>query len=480
MTPNGNHTLIKIPKIYQEMFTTDKKEIILESGRNGGKSKNAYLFAGIRAALYPDEDIVIARASYGSIKTSSFNEMCEVLDGISAFEGLFKYRTSPCSISRVDGGTTIYFIGVGGSKERTKGFKPLNKVGVVILEEAQELKSKEHYDQTMASLRRRFGEDCKVITIFNPPAQELSWINLWSRSKRSDPDYLVIHSSWLDITPFLSDRDIKEILKIKNENKVYYDYMYGGIPSGAGNSVYPMFRKETHLIPKGHLQSTLETMSVAGVIIGADASVVRDCTCFVPIFILRNGQGLVIDPFIHDPKRDGSYGSHAIVEQFVSSWFMELRQTYGLDTGQPVPIMFSVDSASPDLVKACQFFFSNRAFVRPVIKGTQLQMVDTVQSSITKNCVLIYDNDRYYSTKGWQKYSTNQEWNGMNPLAFQLSMLVWDESGVKYDPIVPNDVSDAFTYGVIAWYGKVENIYWLSTIQKLRKDYYFIQRKEES
>lgn len=480
MTHNETHTTIKISKIFQQLFTTDKKDAILKGGRAGGKSKIAYILAGVRAAMKPDEDIVIARASYGSIKDSSYNEMCEVLDSITAFDNLFSYKTSPCRISRVDGGTIVYFLGVGGNKERTKGFKPLHKVGVVILEEAQELKSKEHLDQTMASLRRRFGEDCLVITIFNPPAQELHWINLWARSKQLDPDYLVIHSSWLDISPFLNDRDIKEILKIKNENKVYYDYMYMGIPSGAEGAVYPMFRKEVHLIPVNELTTRLESTRIYGCVIGADASVVRDCTCFVPIMILSNGQGLVCSPFIHDPKKDGSYGSHAIVQNFVSVWFRELINKYHLDEGKPVPILFSVDSASPDLVKACQFFFSNRAFVRPVNKGTQLQMVDTVQSSLTKNVVMILDDGNYYSTKGWEKYTNSQEWNGIHPLAFQLSMLVWDQTGTKYDPIVPNDISDAFTYGVIAWYGNTENMYWLSTLQRLRKDYYVVKRKEEN
>ena len=57
-------------------------------------------------------------------------------------------------------------MGIGGSTDRTKGFKPKNKIGLVILEETQELKSREHLDQTLASLRRRFGKIVKLL-LFN-------------------------------------------------------------------------------------------------------------------------------------------------------------------------------------------------------------------------------------------------------------------------------------------------------------------------
>ena len=45
-------------------------------------------------------------------------------------------------------------------------------------------------------------------------------------------------------------------------------------------------------------------------------------------------------------------------------------------------------------------------------------------------------------------------------------MLIWNERQDNYDPIVPNDVSDAATYGVISWFKNTENIQYFN-IQKL-------------
>lgn len=186
---------IKIAEVYRPIFTGQYKDIILESGRDAGKTKTAVILAGLTAAQFPKEDIIIARASYGSIGDSIYNETTEALDSIESFRDKFVYKKSPLRIVRKGGGTNIYFMGVGGSKDRTKGIHPKHKVKMVIIEETQEIKTQENYDQTLASLRRNFGEDCIVLTIFNPPAQELHWINVFANKKRKDNDY------WLFTVP---------------------------------------------------------------------------------------------------------------------------------------------------------------------------------------------------------------------------------------------------------------------------------------
>ena len=55
----------------------------------------------------------------------------------------------------------------------------------------------------------------------------------------------------------------------------------------------------------------------------------------------------------------------------------------------------------------------------------------------------------------------------MNLLAEQFEMLTWNEKQDNYDPIVPNDVSDAATYGIITWFKNPENIQYFN-IAKLR------------
>lgn len=459
---------IEIAEVFKPLFLGNSLDYILNAGRNAGKSKTAYILVGLHTATNPDEDIVVARASYGSIKDSAYNEIQEVLENIEAFEGEFIFRTSPLRIIRKNTGATIYFMGVGGSKDRTKGIKPLHKVGMLVLEEAQELKSREHYDQTLASLRRRFGKDCKVITIFNPPAQELHWINVWAKEKEKEKDYCVIHSSFYDILPFLSDRDIYEILKIKAENKTYFDYMYMGIPTGSFGCCYPMFRREFHVISPKDFSSFLEKTGVRikAVVIGGDGAITHDTTAFVPKLILSNGQSVNGWLFIHNPQENGVIGYHTLVVDYLTKWLNDICKMYRLGTvdealeckrrGLPIemiPIYMRVDSAAPDLIRECQMFLSNRVDVLPIHKGTIIEMVGVCQSAIANNCEYIIDYGYYHN------YYTNRDiQTEVNPLAEQISMLAWNDKQTGYDPIIPNDICDAWTYGTFFWYKNEENI----------------------
>ena len=471
---------IQVPKCFEPLFLGASLNYLLESGRIGGKSKNAYILSGVTAGINPNEDIVIARASYGSIGDSAYNEVVEVFEGIDAFNGLFKYRTSPYRIVRNNNSKTpqtIYFIGAGGSTDRTKGFKPKNPVGLLIIEEAQELKSKEHLDQLMATLRRRFGANCKVVVCFNPPAQELHWINVMAKQLRNDKDWTVIHNSWQDISMFLTDRDITEILKCKYENPDYYTYMYMGMPTGKLGLCYPMFRKDLHMIDyevRGQAK-VLSDFRIVGCIIGVDAAVNHDATAFTPLLIMSNGQCAVGKVFYHNPLENGVKGSYPLVENEVSRWFKELRQENELDNPydymRSVPIAFIVDSAATDMVQALQYYFSNRAMVYAVKKGTIPQMVGTVQNAIGKNIVTIYDYGGYYN------YTQNKWIKSENVLAYQIQMLKWNEKETGYDDIIPNDVCDSFTYAIWYYYKNTENLVWLDNITRIRQDYYQVKQK---
>ena len=48
-------------------------------------------------------------------------------------------------------------------------------------------------------------------------------------------------------------------------------------------------------------------------------------------------------------------------------------------------------------------------------------------------------------------------------------MLTWNEKQDNYDPIVPNDVSDAATYGIVSWYKNPENIGYFNIMKNIGK-----------
>ena len=468
---------IQFAECFKPLLSGEYENIILECGRVGGKSKHMYLTAGVRIAAYPEEDIVICRASYGSIGDSSFNEMLEVLNDIEEFDGKFVARSSPYRLSRADGGGTIYFMGIGGSKDRTKGFKPKHKVGMVIIEEAQELKSQEHLDQTLATLRRRFGEHCLLVVAFNPPNNVYHWINKWSKIMAKDKDWLIIHNSWQDILPFLNDRDVKEILKTKFIDNDYYNYMYMGIPTGGLGRVYPMFREDLHVVKYESRQTSkiIQDFRVVACIVGCDGAVTHDKTVFVPRLIMSNGQAVAAQIFMHDPKINGVKGSFPLVENEGTRWFADLRRENELDNPYDyrysIPIIFVVDSAATELIQALNYYFGNRALVRAIKKGTILQMVDVVQSAIGKNVVSIYDYGGYYN------YTQNRFIQCPNPLVEEYVSLLWNEKQTGYDNSIPNDCTDADTYGINFYYKNTENLVWLDDVANRRKDYYTLKKE---
>ena len=472
---------IKMPKNWKPIIDAinnhDKEGILIPTGRISGKTKNTVLVATLLLLEFPYHDIVVTRSSYGSMADSSYSEfetaIGELPDELSS---QFVFKKSPLRIERVDGSGIIYFIGSGGAnKDRTKGLHTKHPTIAVVVEETQEFKDKESYDQFMASVRRNLANNAVVMVLGNPPAIDAHWFNQLVKQKEKDSDWLVVRMTWEDIIGFLNDFDIKEILKCKILEPEYYNWLYGGIATGGLGQVYPMFRKDIHLIPFAERANSklLQDFRIVGVIIGCDGAVNKDSTVFVPRFIMSNGQSVAGKIFYHDPKQNGVKGSFPLVENEGKRWFAELCKENNLDNPSDfrysIPIIFVVDSAATELIQALRYYFSHRASVFAIKKGTIIQMVDTVQSAIGKNVVGIYDYGGYYN------YTKNKWINDENILAYQYRSLIWNEKQTGYDPAVPNDATDADTYAIYFYYRQVENIVWLQDVVNRRKDYYILQ-----
>lgn len=463
-----------LPIKLKEIIDGPEPYCLVHGGRLGGKTKGAVVISTATLMEYPDTDVVAARASYGSLGDSSYSEFEEAIGGLDEMlKERFTFRKSPLRIQYCNQGT-IYFMGYGGSTDRTRSFKPKHKISVVILEETQELRKRENLDQALASFRRHFGEKVKVIIMGNNPAQKAHWFNQYIEECKQDKDYKVIHMSYLDILPFINDYDLKEVLKVKRRNPDKYEWMYMGQPTGAFGSVYPMFDQQDHVITSREFSFFLEnsTTKIVGCVIGGDGAVNRDATSFVPIFLLSNGESAVGPIFYHNPQESGQMGYHKLVQDHVRRWLEELIRAYNLGSKEDVernpyaqikPIWMRIDSAAPDLVQECRYFFGDRVDVGPYKKSSIQEMVGVCQSAISSDRVYVVD---YGGHKNYveNKWSTDQ----MNLLCQQLDQLIWNEKQTGYDPIVPNDVCDAWTYGTGFWFGNTENINWFDIVRNNR------------
>ena len=474
--PNRLREYSQEPKVYiasafKPLFTsTQYNEFILIGGRAGGKTKTASILAGLSSAMFPNQDIIISRATDTSMRDSVYQEVKEVFESQEAFKGIFVYYRNPLRIQRIDGSSIVYFLPSGYSTEATKGFKTAHKVSLFILEETQQLKSRLHYEQLKASINRRFGENVKIVILGNRPESRYHWFNKFIEEKSRDNSCLVIETSWKDISPFLSDLEIKDILRLKKTNPNYYAYMYEGKLTSSLGQVYPMFNKDRHVIKYNDLRVVLHNkLQIVGCIVGCDGAVAKDKTVFAPCLIFNNGQIGVADLFVHDPTIDGVFSTVDIVEKFATKWFVKLRQKYGLDDFR-VPIHFTVDSAATDLYMHIRSFFSGRATCSQVHKKTIPLMVSNLQSAISKDNVYVIDFEEGYFSYARNKYITKIE--SENPLISELTKLSWDEkTQTKYDGTIPNDCVDALTYATLDIYSNPLNLHFLTFAKQRRKDY---------
>lgn len=463
---------IQLPLKFKRVVEAPQPYILIDGGRLGGKSNGTSILAVINQLQHPYTDGIVARVSYGSLADSSYAEIEHALQQFEGFEDDFVMKKSPLRIERKGNAGTIYFLGYGGNNtSRTKSIRPKHKINFVILEETQELKDERNLDEALASFRRHFGEDIKVYVLGNPPPMEAHWFNRFRLRKLNDPDWLCIRMTWEDIVPFINDFDLKEILKTKISDPEYYKWFYMGEANGGFGSVYPMFRKTKHVITVQQFDRLIESNSirVVGCVIGGDGAVNRDATSFVPIILLNNGQSVIGPIFFHNPKDDGVIGYHQLVQDHLTRWLeeicrrfrlgspMEMRQHPGM---RILPIWMRIDSAAPDLIQECRFFMGDRCNVGPIQKHHVIEMVGVAQSAISNNNMIIIDYGGYYD------YMKNK-WvqKDMNLLAEQISMLIWNEKQDNYDPIVPNDVCDAWTYGNYFWYSNQENIQYFNILK---------------
>jgi len=470
---------VQLPLAFKDIMDSGCPNVLLYGGRLGGKSNNTAIIAILTMLQHPDRDIVVARVSYGSLADSSFAEMEHAIESFDndAIREEFILRKSPLRIERKGGHGTCYFIGYGGSNtSRTKSIRPKHKIKVVILEETQELKDKRNLDEALASLRRHYDTEKSTVYILgNPPPQEAHWFNQFIYQCKLDPDWYVYNLTYKDIVPFINDYDLKEIIKAKITYPEYYDWFYMGKASGGFGSVYPMFRKDKHIITAQEFEYIREkdkSLRIVAVVVGGDGAVNRDSTAFVPMLLLNNGQTVIGPIFYHNPVDDGVIGYHQLVQDHLTRWFRELCGRYHLGTIEElrqhptmraVPVWFRIDSAAPDLIQECRFFLGDRCEIGPIRKASVMEMVGVCQSAIANENIILVDYGGYYS---YVKNTFIKK--DVNLLAEQLSMLIWNEKQNNYDPIVPNDVADAFTYGCYFWYSNQENIQYFNIIKQQR------------
>jgi PBSX family phage terminase large subunit len=431
---------------------------MLKSGRDAGKSTALaqLIFTNLFSYEY---DIIVCRANYADLYKSIFTEIMVRIEQ----EGLLPFieeRKKPLKITNKLNGNTIHFEGIGGADlSRSKGLKTRKKVSLIVVDETQQLPSQNNLDQALATFRRHLDEvQWNIILAFNPERQNSHWCNEYFRGNQLLDNWLCMETSYKDISGYLTKVDLEAIRLEKAINPDNYRYLYLGETEGLFGGVYHTFNRSFHLIREKIVRELIKTIGIFSVLIGVDAATTRDKTGFVPTIILNNGQGIVLNYFYHDPIKNGAI-SNDILYPFVERWLDDLHYRWSIPSNMRIDMIF--DSANADLRLVCARRLPSRYVCVSYSQKNIVQMAHIMQNAFGRNVLYILDED------GIHNYINNRKEYGFHPLVTQLESVTWAETGDKFDPIVPNDLTDALTYST-AFYFRNPNALYFPKMQ----DYY--------
>jgi hypothetical protein len=174
---------------------------------------------------------------------------------------------------------------------------------------------------------------------------------------------------------------------------------------------------------------------------------------------MDNGQGVVLQPFYHNPKMNGQLSNEQLVP-YIQKYVNEMEREYHfLQNG--VEFYTPVDCAASDLVITLSYHLPDYFNVQKYTKKDIQLTTDIVNNAFSRNALVILDFGGYYN------YILGRFIEGDMQLVVDLESMTWDEKNpLKYDSSVPNDCADAFRYAVCAYYINPDNLWETPTMEK--------------
>lgn len=425
------------------------------SSRISGKSFALGQIVYIYANLYPHHDIVVTRANYNSLEDSLYNEILAYADYLGQY-GFYNGKTSPLRITTKKG-NTIYFKGIGGADySRSKGFKNrTNKVSLIICDETQQLKDEQSLKQAIATFIRTVDPDIKsrIILAGNPEMVKAHWWNAYCRKYRFAGIYEFIDANYLNIKKYLSKITLEEIETERIYNPLMYKFLYLGELDELAGGAYGQFKRDKHYISIEQWRKEVAGQKLCYIIWGGDGAITKDSTGIIPIGIYSNGQGYVLDRFYYDPQANGIILAPSQIVELINVYVEQMCKKYDI-YNERIGSYFAIDCAAADLVTQLRYNINGYHIVKGFTGKNIIQNNAVVNNCFAKNMIKIVDFGGYYDfyKNRWVPTTADTE-----PLIYQLESVVWKD--YKLDPIIPNDYTDALTYGANVYFNNPDNLY---------------------
>lgn len=445
---------IKIAKPYDRLLTTDKTTCIMYSPRISGKSYALGQLVYIYANQYPHHDIVVTRAHYNSLEDSLYNEIIAYGE-TAGVPGFYTALKSPLRI-KTRKGNTIYFKGIGGSDySRSKGFKGLNSISLIICDEAQQLKDEQSLRQAIATFVRSVDPDIKsrIVLAGNPEMVKAHWWNAYCRKYRFAGAYEFIDANYMNIRKYLSRVTLEEIENERKYNPLMYKFLYLGELDDLAGGAYGQFKRDRHYIGVEQWRREIAGQRLCYIIWGGDGAITHDSTGIVPIGIYSNGRGYVLERFYYDPLQTGVILAPSQITDLINIYVEQMCKKYDV-YGERVGSYFAIDCAAADLVTQLRYNVNGYHIVKGFTSKNIIQNNAVVNNCFAKNMLKIVNFGGYHDfySNRWTPTTADTE-----PLVYQLESVVW--KNYKLDPEIPNDYTDALTYGANVYFNNPDNLY---------------------
>lgn len=450
---------IQVSEPYAPLYNSTDHIILCDTPRASGKTYEITQFGAVQKIKYPKHDIMYCRANYNSLGDSLVTEIEEKFD-IMGWGDYIKTYKAPLRMEARDG-SLIYFKGISGSdKSRVRGFKPKHKLSAIIFDECQQISSLENLKHALATFRRYLDTsiDYKIILCGNPHEIKGHWWNIYCQQYAKV--YKNIKATYKDIEGLLNEDILQDIELEKEINPALYKFMYLGDISDLSGGAYPSFSRDKNVITPNQALSVFSGENIEAIIWGGDGAITHDMTAIVPIAVMTSGRACILERFIFDPLKNGRPLAPSELAELIERYVDEMEKKYRFEEND-VPSYFVIDCASEDLITQLRYTLSDYHEVKAFTNKNIIRNNSAVNNCFARNMTFIIDYSGYFD------YNSNK-WihceDGKDPLIEQLESVVWKNN--KYDPAIPNDVSDALTYGLAVYYENPDNLYLPEKLKK--------------
>lgn len=286
---------------FEPLFDSERRTIIMDSGRSSGKTTTVEEAAVFFMTQSKKNNVWFCRAEQGDLRKKAFASLWATIQTMG-LEEFFTYSLSPLEV-RCKSGAICYFSGINGQVDddvnATKGFVPqFRSLKMFVLDEANETKCEAHITAAETTANKFLIDGSKVVYMYNPPPNKQHYIHAWAAKKKRE-GATRIYTTWEDIYTLLKPATISEIEKMRRTDPIFYRYWYLGEVVNFSGLVYPQFKREKHVVSFYKLLAGGDYPTE--LIFGLDEGTVNDSTCVSALCVMASGKAVVMDLYEYSP-----------------------------------------------------------------------------------------------------------------------------------------------------------------------------------